>query len=230
MAIDFDRMRQSVANDGFYIADSVLSEPDCDHFISLVDSLEMTDSRRRGGIRDVFQRVPAFVGLARRREVRKIVTAILSKDAFAVRGIVFDKTVESNWLVPWHQDMTIAVQTKSDVEGFGPWSMKEGIHHVRPSVDVLRRMVTIRVHLDSTDGTTGALRVIPGSHHAGISDNRPSDTDPVTCTVNRGGVVVMKPLIWHASEKATRPTHRRVIHIKYADMELPTPLEWHERW
>jgi hypothetical protein len=40
---------------------------------------------------------------------------------------------------------------------------------------------------------------------------------PVTCTVKRGGVVMLKPLTVHASSKVRGPAPRRVIHIEYAD-------------
>ena len=36
------------------------------------------------------------------------------------------------------------------------------------------------------------------------------------CTVPAGGVVVMRPLIVHASSKAESDLPRRVLHIEYA--------------
>lgn len=36
-----------------------------------------------------------------------------------VKGIVFDKTPAANWKVPWHQDLTICVERRIDVNGFG---------------------------------------------------------------------------------------------------------------
>lgn len=38
----------------------------------------------------------------------------------------------------------------------------------------------------------------------------------VECTVARGGVVSMRPLLVHASSKVTAQTPRRVLHIEYA--------------
>jgi hypothetical protein len=50
----------------------------------------------------------------------------LGPKCFAVRGIFFDKTRSSNWKVVWHQDLTIAVRERRDLDGFTAWTMKAG--------------------------------------------------------------------------------------------------------
>ena len=65
-----------------------------------------------------------------------------------MRAILFDKTPATNWSLGWHQDRTIAVAKRADVNGFGPWTVKSGLLHVAPPFDILVRMVTLRVHLD----------------------------------------------------------------------------------
>lgn len=62
--------------------------------------------------------------LARSEPVRAIAESILGSFCFVVRGIFFDKTPEANWKVIWHQDLTIAVQRRLEVSGFGPWTKK----------------------------------------------------------------------------------------------------------
>ena len=49
------------------------------------------------------------------------------------------------------------------------------------------------------------------------------------CTANVGDVLLMAPLLFHFSRKATNEKHRRVIHLEYSAMSLPKPLEWYER-
>src|SRR5258708_10336185 len=66
--------------------------------------------------------------------IRSLVEPVLGQNAFAVRGLFFDKTQEANWKVPWHQDLTIVVKERLEVQGFGPWSIKEGVPHVQPPV------------------------------------------------------------------------------------------------
>ena len=94
--------------------------------------------------------------------------------------------------------------------GFSAWSIKGGITHVQPPVSVLSDLLTVRVHLDHTGETNGALRVIPGSHRFSRLDSNQISywkerQKPVTCSVRRGGVVIMRPLLLHSSNRQSTP-------------------------
>ena len=99
--------------------------------------------------------------------VHVLVEPILGAHFFAFRGILFDKIPDANWKVPWHQDVTIAVIERVEVEGFGPWSMKAEVLHVQPPAEVLEHILTVRFHLDFCGEENGALRVLFGSHTLG---------------------------------------------------------------
>jgi hypothetical protein len=88
----------------------------------------------------------------------------INPNLFLTKAIYFDKTPESNWYVTWHQDTTINVKAKIETEGFAGWTKKGGVFGVCPPDEILKDTITIRVHLDDTDETNGALRVVPGSH------------------------------------------------------------------
>jgi len=62
------------------------------------------------------------------------------------------------------QDVTIAVQEKVEMDGYGPWSIKADVPHVQPPASILEIMLSVRLHLDDCSEKNGALRVIPGSH------------------------------------------------------------------
>ncbi len=49
--------------------------------------------------------------------VRTLAEALLGKMCFALKGTFFNKTQESNWKVAWHQDLTIMVQRRLEVQG-----------------------------------------------------------------------------------------------------------------
>jgi ectoine hydroxylase-related dioxygenase (phytanoyl-CoA dioxygenase family) len=154
--------------------------------------------------------------------------------AFPVRGIFFDKRSGANWGVPWHQDLAIAVAQRIETPGFGPWSIKEGVVHVQPPREVLEGMLVVRLHLDDCDAENGALRLIPGSHLQGeLGTEETRDwcrrVEPTVCEVSKGGALLMRPLILHASSAATKVAHRRVLHVEYAVGELPNGLRWFER-
>ncbi len=136
------------------------------------------------------------------------------------------KVPDANWKVPWHQDVTIAVQNRIEADGFGPWSIKADVLHVQPPAAVLEQMLCLRLHLDTCGEGNGALRVIPGSHRWGriaeekIPPIREASPEHV-CVLGIGDVFLMRPLLLHASSASRLPDHRRAIHLDFAAVQLP---------
>ena len=203
---------------------------------AIEDAPTADGARARGGsvfgIRNLLE-VPAVRRLAKSRAVRDLVEPLLGPGAFCVRGIFFDKTAEANWRLRWHQDRAIPVRERHDVPGFGPWSVKAGVAHAYPPARVLEGMLTVRLHLDPCDAAEGALQVLPGSHRLGLLDRASlarlvAETEPVVCVAKPGDVLLMRPLLVHASGKREGPGHRRIVHLEFAGEPLPAPLEWHE--
>ena len=233
--IFFPAAKESIERDGFAVVDGVIKRQTVIDLISALERVDGSDSlRMRGGVfavRNLLDSCPAVKELAGSEAVRGLVEPILGSRCFPVRGILFDKVPDANWKVPWHQDLTIAVQEKIEVEGFGPWSTKAGALHVQPPTLVLENMLSVRLHLDDCGGENGALRVIPGSNHYGripeaeIASFRQRSTE-VVCSVGIGGALLMRPLILHASSPSQSPNHRRVIHLDFAAVELPAGLRW----
>jgi hypothetical protein len=148
-----------------------------------------------------------------------------------VRILYFDKRPGANWAVAWHQDRTIAVARRVDVAGFGPWSLKSGMPHVEPPESILFSIVTLRLHVDDCGRDNGPLLALRGSYRLGriIANeiHRHIEQDAVEVCVSRAGdVVAMRGLTIHASERASQPSHRRVIHVDFSSAELPGALEW----
>ena len=216
---------QSVEENGFALIPRCLSEQVVEDLCSHLD----TAKHAQRNLLDV----PVVRELAVSEPVRQLIVAVLGKECFAVRGILFNKTPDSNWKVVWHQDRTIAVRERKDSAQFGPWSIKAGVPHVQPPASVMARMLAVRLHLDESHTHNGPLRVIPDSHQAGCLSaeevatwsKRPS----VICTVPKGGAILMRPLLVHASSSSSKPEPRRVIHLEFAAAGLPDGLEWHDR-
>jgi len=153
--------------------------------------------------------------------------ALLPSGFRLVRSILFDKTPDENWPVAWHQDLTIAVTSKSDLPGYGPWSVKDGVTHVQPPIDVLERMRTLRIHLDDTPANNGALRVIPNSHRQGRVTRDVFSKAEEICECAPGDVLAMSPLILHASSRSAKPSRRRIIHLEFAAEGILHPsIDW----
>ena len=105
---------------------------------------------------------------------------------------------------------------------------------MQPPADILQNMLTVRLHLDDCGPDNGPLKVIAGSHRSRILSQQRIEQQLATapardCCVERGGVVLMRPLLLHASSSATQSGHRRVVHLEYAASSLPQGLEWAEQ-
>lgn len=227
--------------DGVAIIDAILAPDEVAEWIELTRNCSLNAGAgtldRSGevyGMRDLLWRIPETRRLAQSAKLLEIVEAILGPGAFAVRGLFFDKTLSTNWNLPWHQDLTIAVSARREAAGFGPWTVKAGVPHVHAPVSVLERMVTLRLHLDDCGPESGPMRVLPGSHTEGklgasAAAARTARASELArdCLVGAGGAVIMRPLILHASAVGTREGHRRVIHLEYAADALPGGLAWY---
>jgi ectoine hydroxylase-related dioxygenase (phytanoyl-CoA dioxygenase family) len=222
---------QKIDRDGFIILDRFLNLDLIDRLIQDIESLKLTP--QRAGMRNILELLPSVEYLAESQEIRALVEPILGNTARVVRSLFFDKQPAANWKVPWHQDVTIAVNNRLDLPDYQPWSLKVGIHHVQPPTAILEQMLTVRIHLDHTNESNGALKVIPGSHcHSKLSDVEIDcwkQLNPTICNCEPGGILLMRPLLLHASSAAIVPSHRRVIHLDYAGCNLPAGLEWYTR-
>ncbi len=184
-------------------------------------------------MRNLLHSVPAIRMLAASPLLRSLVEPYLGVECFAVRAIYFDKLPGANWKVPWHQDLTVALARRCDVEGFRLWTVKAGVVHAQAPIWILERMLAVRLHLDDCRLYSGPLRVLPSTHRDGKLDSvrieeLRSQTNEEVCMVESGGVLLMRPLLLHASSPALSPSHRRVIHIEYSSAQLPDGLQWHE--
>lgn len=225
-----------IARDGFAFVQNAISAREVHEAILALEQLQATGAALSHGgsayaARDLLRNAPSLCTIANSPAVTGLAQAVLGPDAFIARALYFNKTPDANWTVPWHQDVTIAVRERIETPGYGPWSVKSGRHHVRPPVEVLERMLAIRIHLDDCGPESGPLMVLPGTHAAGIlsdaqHDQLQREVKPVTCTVRAGDLIAMRPLLMHASDKATSPLARRVIHLEFATGSLAPGLEW----
>ena len=224
-------LADAILRDGWAVTSPVVPQLTLDQLS--IELASVAGDTSRGGVRHLLERSNATRALATSRAVREIAEAVLGPHCFAVRAVLFDKTPTANWKVTWHQDVTIAVKRRERVDGYGPWSEKDGVQHVQAPAELLERMLSVRVHLDDSGPSNGPVRVLTGSHRVGrlsgtAIDAWRSGADPVDCLAERGAILAMRPLILHASSPATSPSRRRVIHFDFAAEQLPPPLEWHE--
>jgi hypothetical protein len=227
----FSRFKQ----DGFQIIHELVSSEDCDllaaELTPLFEQHIQTAKSRIGGVRNLLGTNQLVSTFAKSSSITGFLKPVAEGEVFPVRAIFFDKNPGSNWLVPWHQDLAIAVAKQIETPGFKGWSLKDGTVHVHPPSEILAGMITLRLHLDACAASNGPLKVIPGSHHFGKMSpeeilQQASMAGHFVCEIPKGGALLMRPLLLHASPPADSPHHRRVLHIEYATQKLPGNLEW----
>jgi len=219
----------SIDSTGFEIIENVLSVHDSERLLASLNTLKLEPLR--GGIRRIEQMLPDVAALTHSPQLLRIAEGHLPGQPNLVRAIYFNKSPDNNWLVTWHQDRTVAVSERFDMDGWGPWSRKAGVWHVQPPIQVLEQMITLRVHLDAATAANGCLKILPGSHHMGLLashavSEKIDKTQAVYCEASVGGVVVMRPHVLHASEKSTTSAQRRVLHFEYSSFQLPAGIAW----
>jgi len=160
-----------------------------------------------------------------------LVARHLGSETRAVRMILFDKSPAANWTLGWHQDRTIVVRDRIEVDGYGPWTVKSGLLHVAPPIELLERMITIRIHLDPVSAANAPLLIAPKSHRLGRVPETAVMAAVVRhgihpCIAQAGDIWAYSTPILHASDAAAEPRRRRVLQIDYAGEELPGGLEW----
>jgi hypothetical protein len=214
---------------GFCVVDGVVPPSTCDRLCSTLSAVVSSGAGSRTLLAHPESR--ELVGTIKSNpEVRPL----LPPSAVAVQCTLFDKTPEKNWLVALHQDLSIPVRARIESERCGAWSQKEGQWFVQPPDEVLSRLVAVRVHLDASTTESGPLRIVPGSHRFGRLTASEADTHrkafgETAVHSPRGGAIVMRPLLLHASSKATAPIRRRVLHFLFGPVDLPFGLEWAAR-
>jgi ectoine hydroxylase-related dioxygenase (phytanoyl-CoA dioxygenase family) len=230
--------QESIVTNGFTVIDAVYCPKEIAAILTEINNANTNKSTFRKtddlfAIRQFLKEIPAVNNIIFNDKLNAIINDLFGTGYFAVKSIYFDKPEKSNWFVAWHQDLTISVDKKIDMLGYGPWTVKQNQFAVQPPINILQNNFTIRIHLDNTDEGNGALKVIPGSHLKRVY--RPETIDwttetEQTCSVKAGGIMIMRPLLMHASNRTTNNKPRKVIHIEFSNSQLSGGVQWSEKY
>jgi len=223
-----ETIAQQFARDGFVFCESVIAKRHLDTICSHVEPIDFAVGTRNllthSWCRD----------LAAELRMHPDISQALAPTQVVVQCTLFEKRSDRNWLVSLHQDLGIPVRGRIEHPALQGWSYKEGSWFVQAPPGVLEQMVAVRLHLDDCGADDGPLRVVPGSHvqgkiaiHEGIAMR--DRLDDRICTVSAGDVLLMRPLLLHASSKSRGTTRRRVLHFVFGPPELPFGLAWHNK-
>lgn len=206
-----------LGDDGYAIFKKVVSESECEDMIAAISASGRTS---RAGVRNLMSS-ESVAKLASDVRLTRICRSVFGSELTPYKATLFNKTGKANWLVAWHQDTALPVEREFAANGWGSFTRKAGVIYGQAPTEVIRNVLALRIHLDASTASNGPLRVIPGSHGNRILDNEEfrrivREGQQVELTIARGGVIVMSPLLIHASSKCESDEPRRVLHIEYA--------------
>ena len=143
---------------GYALVEKLVPDRDLAALRAEVDEL-LAAAPHGGGVRNVLGKSGKLRELANTGPPARLAAASLGPSARAMKLTVFDKTANANWKVPWHQDLTIAVARRQEIEGFGPWSIKDGtVCSVPAGAGML--MSPLLLHASSPSVAPGRRRVL----------------------------------------------------------------------
>ncbi len=232
-----DDWYEQLTRDGYALLHRMLSETDiesarrsCARALAGEEAAGSVLANQHGvayGARNLLQLWPNVIDLICSTGLAESLLRILGPQAGLVRGLYFDKPPGASWSLPWHRDLTVAVKQHGAIGLFKKPTTKAGVPHLEAPAELLGSMLTARVHLDAMTMQNGPLQVIPGSHYL---DNA-GDRTIVTIQCHAGDVLLMRPLLSHASVQsdADCQTHRRIVHLEFSPTpDLPDGYQWHD--
>jgi len=236
--MNYARNKIELEENGFSVLADLYSENEITRILAYIENAEQDGNsfmktKDLFAIRQLIKNVPELSDLLFNEKLTELISDLSESEYFLTKAIYFDKPSESNWFVAYHQDLSISVDKKANLENYVNWTFKKGQNGVQPPIKILQDTITIRIHLDKTDKNNGALKVIPKSHSKGIIRAESKDWDidnEIICKVEKGGAMLMKPLTLHASNRTTNGKQRRVIHLEFNKHKLTEPLAWLEHY
>lgn len=218
---------EELDREGFAILPAVFSDEEVSRISPLIEACELKGAGARELLR--FDWCRKVAGMILERMVR---IGVLDQSAVAIQCNLFSKRASSNWKVAVHQDLVMPVAAPVDDERLSGWSVKDGVHYARLPDPLLRKMLAVRLHVDACLVGDGPLQVVPGSHREGALpvNTLASMADRlgrVRCEAQAGQLILMRPLLVHASSKATDPAGaRRVLHYVFGPADPGYGLAW----
>ncbi len=229
-----DRSAFLLKEHGFAFEEGVYSTAELEAMVAAVEAMDGTATgvmrtEETYAIRQVMKHVPALLPIVLNERMQELLVRHLGDDAFVCKSIWFDKPSGGNWFVGYHQDISINVVRKIEAEDYSRWTSKHGLIGVVPPVDVLERVLTVRIHVDRADASNGALKVKAGTHRFGLLRDPQDGAMEVECPMEAGDVMLMRPLLLHASMRSTVPAPRRVLHLEFSRDQLANGMAWAEQ-
>lgn len=138
-----------------------------------------------------------------------------------LRAVGFNKSNETNWSLPWHQDRVIAVAEKTSHTELKNWTRKSGVWHCEPTSAVLAQMAFAYITFDDIHDAMGGLELAEGTHKFGSIPEAEIESHIQTAVKIRpdmkiGQTLLVSALTLHRSAPMMAQGNRRSLRIDFA--------------
>lgn len=225
-------IQKSLINEGFVLTDMLFDPEVLENLLTDLENIGAFNYQQPQ-IPDLLKACDKVNSMANDKTLISLLNLTSGENMYPVKAFILDKSIQSNWEIPWHQDLKIAVNEQIDQPGYTNWSSESGILHVQPPVAIMEKLVNLRIHFDACDTKNAAIHVIPGSHTLGILS--PKQINSIVarasfhiCSAAKNSVMLMKPLILHYSPKSSSHNSRRILQIEYG-YQINNGITWHNK-
>ena len=145
---NLENHKNKILGNGFTTVENIYSTDEVELILSTINQADISKETFRKlpdlfAIRQFLKEIPETIDLIFNDKLNSTIYQLFGQDYFVVKSIYFDKPETSNWYVPYHQDLTISVDKKLEIENFGHWTVKQNQFAVQPPIDILENNFTI---------------------------------------------------------------------------------------
>lgn len=115
-------IKEEALENGFASQESVFIQKEVRNILQIIENKQVTNKNFKinndlFAVRCFLNELPEVKDFLMNDNIKKLLTQF--GDGYkVVKSIYFDKPIRANWIVNWHQDLTISVREKLPINGF----------------------------------------------------------------------------------------------------------------
>lgn len=115
--MNYNSNKIELENNGYSLISNIYSIQEVNEILSLIEIIDSNNSslvktKDLFAIRQLLKVKPELSELLFNKNLIQLLNTLFSTEYFLTKAIYFDKPSNSNWFVPYHQDLSISVDQK----------------------------------------------------------------------------------------------------------------------
>ena len=140
--MNYKKNKIELEENGYSVLTDLYSDDEISEIITCIENAEQDGNsfmktKDLFAIRQLIKNVPELSDLLFNKKLTELISDLSESEYFLTKAIYFDKPSESNWFVAYHQDLSISVGKKADLENYVNWTFKKGQYGVQPPIEIL---------------------------------------------------------------------------------------------